>query len=67
MAEHHVLSWDWREQIDLDDLATAVREVSGGRAHVTQVDTGSDQYAIVVADRKLTHDEAVAAHEAVWS
>lgn len=67
MAEMRVLSWDWREQPDLDDLADAVREVSGGRAHVTQVDTGSDQYAIVIADRKLTADEAIAAHEAVWS
>ena len=53
-----VLTWDWREQPDPDELARAVRDVSGGTVHIRQVDTGSDQYAIVVAAADLD-DEAV--------
>lgn len=67
MAEQRVLTWDWREQPDLDRLAAHVRELSGGKVRITTVDTGSDQYAIVIADRALTADEAYAAYEAEWS
>jgi hypothetical protein len=56
------LSWDWRGQPDLDQLARIVLDVSGGTVHVHQVDTGSDDYAIVVSDRPLTDGEAYA----VW-
>jgi hypothetical protein len=35
-----------------------VYEQSGGRVHITQVETGDDQYAIVVADRPLDAREA---------
>lgn len=51
------LSWDYREQPDLEDLAEILAEVSGGRIHLHQVDTGGDQYGIVVADRELTAAE----------
>jgi hypothetical protein len=48
-----IISWDWCEQPDLAVLARAVYAVSGGLVHITQVDTGDDQYAIVVSDRPL--------------
>ncbi len=58
-----VMSWDWREQPDLDQLDQAVRYASGGLARVHTVDTGSDEYAIVVADHRVTAAEAQAAWE----
>ena len=53
-----VVSWDWREQPDIDELAAAVRELSDGLVHVTQVETCSDEYAIVLAGRPLDAEEA---------
>lgn len=47
------LTWDYREQPDLDDLAAAVWEISNGRVHIANVETRSDQYAIVVSAEKL--------------
>lgn len=43
-----VLQWDWRSQPDLDELDDAVRAASDGQVAITQVDTGSDEYAVVV-------------------
>lgn len=60
-----VVSWDWREQPNLAVLAAAVSEVSGGRMHVSQVDTGTDDYVIVISDRVLTGDEADAVYARV--
>jgi len=61
ISEHEpvILSWDWREQPDLDELAKAVLEMSGGTVHIHAVETHSDQYAIVLADTEL--DDAVVA------
>ncbi len=50
---HRILSWNWRGQPDLERLATALREVSGGAVHLHEVDTGSDEYAIILSDRPL--------------
>lgn len=57
-----VLTWDWREQTDLDRLARALTTVSGGSVHLRQVDTGSDQYAIVLSSSALSEHEAQAAY-----
>jgi hypothetical protein len=48
-----ILSWDYGEQPDLDRLAAAVRDMSGGAVHMHEVDTGSSDYAIVVAPTQL--------------
>lgn len=60
------MSWDYREQPDLGTLDEILAEVSGGRIHLHQVDTGSDQYAIVVADRELTAAEVDEAWRGDW-
>lgn len=52
-----VLTWDWKEQPDVDALASAVREVSGETCHIRAVDTGGDEYAIVVSHDQLDRDE----------
>lgn len=62
MTVSAVLSWDWRGQPDLDRLAAELLRVSGGTVHLHQVDTGGDDYAIVVADRPLTSAEAAAVY-----
>lgn len=59
---YDVLSWDWRGQPDLDRLARALFTVSGGTVHLRQVETGSDQYAIVLSDKPLTEAEAYASY-----
>jgi hypothetical protein len=48
-----VLEWDWRAQPDLDELADAIRDLSGGRLHLAQVDTGGDSYAVVLSTLPL--------------
>ena len=51
-----VLSWDWREQPDFDDLARVLLALSGGAIHLQQVDTGSDQFAVVVSTSALSEE-----------
>lgn len=58
-----LIVWDWRQQPDLDQLAAAVVRVSGGTCHLTVVDTGGDEYALVVGPRAIAPDEACAVYE----
>lgn len=62
--DHVVLTWDWRGQIDLEALADAVWDMSGGEVRITEVDTGGDEYAIVVSDAdEMTPEEAYKLYE----
>jgi hypothetical protein len=54
--------WDWREQPDLDRLADDIRDMTGGGLHLTEIPTGSDQYAIALSTRELTAGEAYDAY-----
>lgn len=58
-----VLSWDWRGQLDIDELAEALAALSDGKIRVYDVDTGSDEFAIVVSDTPMKGDEVAAAYE----
>lgn len=53
-----VISWDWRQQPDLDHLARIIHDLSGGKLIVQQADTGSDQYALVLSTVGLDQPEA---------
>ncbi len=53
-----VLTWDWREQPNLAELAEIVTRLSGGRLHIVQPDTGGDEYAIVLSTVALTVEQA---------
>ena len=68
-AEHwrRVVTWDWREQPDLAELATAIRELSDGRVHLAAVDTGSDQIAVVLSRGRLSRESVAAAWDGYWS
>jgi hypothetical protein len=52
---HAVLTWDWREQPDLGELHQAVNRLAG--LHVEPVETGSDQYAVVISSRDLSRED----------
>ncbi len=53
-----VLTWDWREQPNLTELAEMVTRLSGGRLRIVQPDTGGDEYAIVLSTVALTVEQA---------
>lgn len=53
-----VLSWDWKGQPDLDALGRAIERLSLGRVLLHKVDTGSDDYAIVLATEELSPEQA---------
>lgn len=56
------MSWDWRGQPNLDELDRHVSNITAGSRAIArgamlrihQVDTGSDEYGIVVTDEELT-------------
>jgi hypothetical protein len=50
---HQVVTWDWREYAPLDDIGRAIEEVSGDRVHLYEVETGNDQFAIVITNDRL--------------
>lgn len=59
----HVLTWDWKEEPDFDELARIVLDVSGGTCHIHFVDTESDQIALAIANTAVSDDEAREAYE----
>ena len=61
-----IFSWDYREQPDMAEFHRAVNDISGNRVHVIPVETGSDQYAVVVCDQPLGKAEAVEAYRDWW-
>jgi hypothetical protein len=52
------MRWDWKEQVDLQDLFHIIRQVSGAQVFITEVDTGSDYYEIIVSNYPMTQDQA---------
>lgn len=62
-----VLTWDHREQPDLTELDDMLDRLSGGRVRLTEADTGSDQFAIVLAEGKLTEDAATGIYRMWWA
>lgn len=66
MSRTEVLSWDWKEQPDLDRLARIIADLSGGTVRLTQVYTGSDEYAIVLSDVPLSKVEAAEVYDKRW-
>ena len=53
-------SWDCRQQPDMAAIATFVAELSDGKVVMREVDTRSDEYAWVIADREVSEEEAMA-------
>jgi len=58
-----VLIWAWREQLPLDQLARALHDLTGAAVGLHEVDTGSDQYAIVLTTKPMTAGQAKAVYD----
>ena len=60
-------TWDYRQPAPIDEIAAAVRELSGGTVTMTMPDTGSDQYELVItrrsAGQQLAYDQDREAEE----
>lgn len=51
-------SWGWRQQPDMEAIASFVAELSDGKVRMREVDTQADEYAWVIADREVSDEEA---------
>lgn len=65
MSKPEVLTWDWKEQLDMADLASALRRL-GSRIRVYEVDTGSDQFAFVLSTEDLTEEQVAEVWHKEW-
>ena len=52
------VTWDHRQQPDWDVIRSCIRSYSLGRCDVALVETGSDEYALIIHDHKMTVEEA---------
>ena len=65
-ARASVMSWDSGEQPDLDRLVAILRDLSGGAVHLASVDTGMNEYAVVVSTVPLDKAGVQATFERWW-
>ena len=62
-----LISWDWKEAAPVDEIIAAIRRVTGvPNLFMRDVDTQSDQYAVVISDAEITDGEADAMYRAGW-
>lgn len=66
MTRVGVLTWDWREQPSLDALRHILGDMCGTHLTVTDVETGSDQYAWVFSTRPLSDYGVRLAWQQYW-
>jgi hypothetical protein len=64
MPEMVIIGWDWKDQPDISELHRAVCDISGGKVHIREVESGTDDYTIVVSDAELDDEQAQAAYRA---
>ena len=60
VSRHELLTWDWKEQLDIDAVHAAMKSVFNGHniPDVNMVpDTGGDEYALLVSSEALSLDE----------
>ena len=50
MTRYGMLTWDWKEDPNWDGIAALLAELTDGRIHFHNVNTESDQIAVVFAD-----------------
>ena len=60
MTGPDVITWDWREQIPLGALA---RILAAHGVHLVQVDSHTDEYAVVISRDPLTAEQAQAVYD----
>ncbi len=67
MSRAAAMTWDCGQQPDLDLLAAHIHDLTGGALRLYQVDTGGNEYAIVVATAPLTATQAAAVFDWWWT
>lgn len=55
-----LISWDWKSQPDWDEINDALQDQECPRIFV--VDSGTDQFAIVIGDRRVNTEAQAQAH-----
>ena len=68
MSDVRVMTWDWKEQIDLDQLARHITEMtrrSDGKSclYASACETGSDEFAFVLSTAPIDAAGAFEAYE----
>jgi hypothetical protein len=58
-----IFTWDCNQQPDMENIASFVAEISGGKVIMAEVDTQSDEYAWVVADHQVSDREGQRMYE----
>lgn len=66
-ARASVMSWDSGEQPDLDRLAEILHDLSDGAVHLASVDTGMNEYAVVVSTVPLDKAGVQSTFERWWA
>jgi len=51
-----IIFWDWKEQPDFEEIISALEKYKSPT--IKQVDTGADEFAIVIGERPITEKEA---------
>ncbi len=67
MTRAAALTWDCGQQPDLDLLAAHIHDLTGGALRLHQVDTGGNEYAIVLAPTPLTATQAAEVFDQWWT
>ena len=62
MTRPEILTWDYRQQPDMVELARIVLAMSGGTVHITPVETGGSEYAVVVSSEPFSALDAFKAY-----
>jgi len=57
-----VISWDWREQPDWEEINDWLKELNC-RPYFYEVNTGSDSYAVLIANTPLLTEEVELLYE----
>jgi hypothetical protein len=52
-----MVSWEFKDGTPVEEIARAVQSVSRSRVWVHTVDTGSEEYVMIIADRELTPEQ----------
>jgi hypothetical protein len=60
------MTWDWREQPDVEWLAAIIFDLSEGKLHVSAPETGCDEHALVISTVPLDADGAEDAFRRWW-
>lgn len=63
MTKFGVLSWDWKDQVDVDALDRVLFAVTDGAVRARRAATGDDDIAVVVSAGALSDADADRAYQ----